>query len=287
MTGDLKIVSIYKGIKSYIEEARISEGADYELLWKEYIVDPFWDQWAAGQFNEDRIREEMKHPITDFEFLEKAVSILGKSEIESTLKAVYEKITELLPPQESSRVISIQISDNKDEDTHGVVGNCVGDNILIYINPLMPDWEIYLPWVLAHEYHHCIWGYDYFYLKGNYRVDFLTSILSEGQADAFGKALCPQLSPTWTIALSKEEELRQWDILKEYLQQDDNMELHCRFFFGSSNTNTPPYTAYTIGFNIIQSYTKNNPSVSFLELLEKSSLEILGNSSYEAEALFE
>lgn len=285
MTGDLKIVSMYKGIKSYIKEAKVSEGDDYEQLWKEYVIDPFWDQWAAGQFNGDRIREEMKRPIQDFEFLEKALAILVESEIEDTLKVIYEKVTELLPPQESSRVICIQISDNKDEATHGVVGNCVGDNILIYINPLMPDWELYLPWVLAHEYHHCIWGYDYFFLKGNHRVDFLTSILSEGQADSFGKALCPQLSPTWTRVLSKEEELRQWYILKEYLQQVDNMELHCRFFFGNSDTSTPAYTAYTIGFNIIQKYLQNHPSVSFLELLEKSSIEILENSCYEAEAL--
>lgn len=286
MSGDLKIVSMYKGIESYIKEAKISEGTDYEQLWKEHVIDPYWYLWAAGQFNEDRISEEIKLPITDFEFLEKALSVLGESELEDTLKRVYEKVTELLPPQEVSRVICIQISDNKDEATHGVVGNCVGDNILIYINPLMPDWEVYLTWVLAHEYHHCIWGYDYFYLKGNYRVDFLTSILSEGQADSLGKVLCPQLSPVWTRALSKEEELRQWNILKKYLQQDDSMELHCRFFFGNSDTNTPPYTAYTIGFNIIQRYLENHPSESFIELLEKNSMEILENSCYKAETLF-
>jgi uncharacterized protein YjaZ len=280
MISNLKIVPMYKGIKEYVEKVKTSEKTDYELLWKELVIDAFWSQWATGQFNEDRVREEMKQPITDFDFIEKTIHMLEESKVEDTVKAVYKKITELLPPQEPDRVICIQLSDNNDQATNGVVGSCVGDNILININPLIPNWDLYLPWVLAHEYHHCIWGYNYFYLKGNYRVDLLTSMLSEGQADSFGKALCPELSPSWTRAISQEDELKQWDILKEYLKEDDSMELHCRFFFGDCNTNTPPHTAYTIGFNIIQKYLEKHTSVSLLELVDKEAMDILEGSCY-------
>jgi uncharacterized protein YjaZ len=133
---------------------------------------------------------------------------------------------------------------------HGVVGSCAGDNILLRINPLIEGWRDYIPWVLAHEYHHTVWGYNYFYLKGNRNMDLLSSIINEGQADSFAKALCTSLNPHWIRTLSKEQELDEWHKLRSYLDNENSRELHIRFFFGDDKTNTPAFVGYTIGFNI-------------------------------------
>jgi uncharacterized protein YjaZ len=133
--------------------------------------------------------------------------------------------------------------------------------------------------VLAHEHHHSIWGYNYFFIKGNRGMDLLTSLLVDGQADSFAKSICPELNANWTEALTTEQELGQWQIIEKYLKEEDTRELHIRFFFGG--TGTPPNTAYTIGYHIVQLYLKRHPEISFNELLDKDSWEILKESSYD------
>ena len=86
-----------------------------------------------------------------------------------------------------------------DQSVHGVVGTCVGEKILIEVNPWVGGWEKYLPWILAHEHNHNVWGYNYYYLQGNKFQDLPSSIISEGLADSFAKDLCPDLTPSWNI----------------------------------------------------------------------------------------
>ena len=109
----------------------------------------------------------------------------------------------------------------------------------------------------------------------------MTAIITEGEADSFAKAICPEVTPSWIRALTVEQECEQWDDLKEYLYCDDIMELHHRFFFGDDKSSTPSCTGYTIGFNIVQRYLKASKGVSFSDLADKDAKEILEVSGYD------
>lgn len=280
MNSNLNITSAYKGIANYIEEVKNSKAPDFKTLWIKNVIDPYWNEWAAGQFNEKRIREELNEPIIEIEKLDRALDILNNSNVEKVLTDTYNKITQILPSPLGERTVCIYINTNYDESVHGVVGGCVGDNILIQINPLIESWDKYIPWVLAHEYNHCVWGYSYFYVKGNTSMDLLTSIISEGIADSFGKIICPNLSPRWIRNLTLAEEAVQWEIMKEYLLNEDRQDLHIRFFFGDSKTNTPQFAGYTIGYNIVQSFLKNHLDINIRELIDIDAHQILIGSKY-------
>ena len=202
---------------------------------------------------------------------------MSSSNVEELIRSTYDEITLLLVPQESERTVCIYIETNYDESVHGVVGVCVGDNILIRINPLIKDWEKYVPWVLAHEYNHCIWGYNYFYLKGNRGINLLGSVISEGIADSFAKIVCPDLEPNWVKSLSRDQEATQYSIIKDYFHCQDSYNLHCRFFFGDKKTNTPIGVGYTLGYKIVQNFLKNSET-SPKDLIEMDP-EILFNKS--------
>lgn len=278
----LKFVTPFEGIKQYINAALSENNANLGELWLKYAVEPYWNEWAAGQFNEQRIRNELSNPITDLDKLKISIGILEASGIEKIVLAKYEEITELLPPTEEEKVVCIYPTLYLDQSVHGVVGNCVGGNILITINPEISGWEEYLPWVLAHEYNHTVWGYNYFYLMGNSRMDLLASLISEGLADSFAKAVCPHISPYWIRALTVEQEQQQWDILKQYLYQDDNMELHNRFFFGDVVKDTPPFVGYTLGFKVVQLFLEKKPEISFDKLVTLTPGDILNVSGYDS-----
>lgn len=280
MKSNLHIASAYKGIANYIKEVKSSKTPDFKYLWIKNVIEPYWNEWAAGQFNEKRVREEMNEPIIEIEKLERALDILNKSNIDKILTDTYTKINQILPSAVTERTVCIYINTNYDESVHGVVGGCVGDNILIRINPLIEGWNKYIPWVLAHEYNHCVWGYNYFYVRGNTSVDFLTSIIVEGMADSFGKIICPDASPKWIRNLTLEEEAVQWEIMKEYLLDEDRQDLYIRFFFGDSKTNTPQFTGYTIGYNIVQSFLKNHLDINISKLMDIDAHQILNGSKY-------
>ena len=281
MKYNLKTVLPYEGIKKYINAVRAAENPDFGKLWIEHAIDTYWNEWAAGQFNEERTRMEMANPIVDIDKLEDAVDVLSAYDIDALLQNAYKKISQLLPSPEPDIVVCVYPNIALGESLHGVVGTCIGDSILIQINPSVSEWQSYIPWVLAHEHNHTVWGHNYYYLKGNRGHDLLTAIIIEGEADSFAKAICPEVSPSWTHVLTVEQEYEQWAALKEYLYCDDTMELHQRFFFGDDKTATPPCTGYTIGFNIVQRYLKASKGVSFPDLADKDAKEIFEVSGYD------
>ncbi len=62
----LKVIEPYKGIKDYINAVIDNESGDMDGLWLKYAIEPFWTKWAAGQFNEQRIREDMSKESAGF-----------------------------------------------------------------------------------------------------------------------------------------------------------------------------------------------------------------------------
>lgn len=275
----LKIVPGYKGMAEYIKEAKLNPDSDLQKLWLKCVIDPYWDEWVSGQFNEERTRRQMQDPIIDNDKLSHSVELLNNSEIISIIEDTYRKMTEKLPSPEDSKVICVYANPYLGENVGGVMGSCVGDNILLQINASFPGWEAVVPWVLAHEYHHTVWGYHHFFLKRNTQMDLLTGLISDGQADSFAKSLNTNINVPWINALSEQEEQEQWSIMQEHLNSTDG-NIYSRFFFGDEKTNTPGCSAYTIGYHIVRSYLKVHTEIDFAELLDIDAQEILTDSGY-------
>jgi uncharacterized protein YjaZ len=157
----LYIISAYQSISAYIQAARQHPPAEWVSLWRQHAIEPYWKSWAAGQFNEQRTRQQMQHPIADLDALAIEVDLLACSGVEQDIQSAYARMTALLPSPEPSRVVCIYPLDPADRGTlermNGVLGTCVGDNILLQINSAAPGWLDWVPYVLAHEYHHTVW----------------------------------------------------------------------------------------------------------------------------------
>jgi uncharacterized protein YjaZ len=274
----LRIVSLYRGMYDYIVMARKQPRSAWGYLWQQLVIDPYWEQWAAGQHNEARTRLEMASAPCDLDDLEQAVTALTQCNVDELVRSAYETISQHLPYHDGDTAICIMAACANCQD---VVGTCIGSNTLLTIPATRQGWQSWVKYILAHERHHSAWGYHYYYVRGGSRRDLLCSLISEGAADTFAGYLCPGMHPSWVNALSPDEEAQQWKIIYPLLELPDaDGVLHRRFFFGDIETNTPPSTGYTIGFNILQDYWKRHPGENVAEWTLKSPEETFAESGY-------
>lgn len=126
------------------------------------------------------------------------------------------------------------------EKQNGVLGSCIGENVLLEVDPTAPGWRDWVPFVMAHEYHHTVWGYHYFFLQGQRTVDLLMTLVVDGLADSFAALVAPGLRPAWNEALTPEQEREQWIRMQEFLTCQDPEIIHGRFMFGDEATGDGP-----------------------------------------------
>ena len=269
------------GLMDYIKVAQSTPCSEWRRVWLEYAVEPYWAEWAQGQFNESRTREQLSTPIVNLQELAAEVDCLMNAGIEQLIEKAYIQITQVLPSPLSRRAVCIYAADPENQwlREQGVVGTGIGDNILLQINPFAASWSAWIPYVLAHEYHHAVWGYNYFAVQQKSYLDLLTGLLIDGEADTFAKLLYPEAQPAWIEALTPEQEAEQWEKMQEHLGGNDRA-VYERFFFGDTARRTPCHTAYMIGYHIVQAYLKRHPAQTVFDLMDKPAREILSESGY-------
>jgi hypothetical protein len=116
----IKIVPAFKGMFEYIKEAKANPNADLTELWLKHVIDPYWDEWASDQFNEERTRAQMQNPITELDKLSLAAERLNNSEINFIIENSYKVMTEILPPPENSKVVCVYANPYLGENVCGV-----------------------------------------------------------------------------------------------------------------------------------------------------------------------
>ncbi len=278
-----KIVSAYRGMASYAWAARGQTAEAREALWRTLVVDPYWHEWAAGQFNEARMRERFRLPYADLEQLLREAEGLAASGIEKLVAEAHARIMAALPPPFPDPVLCLAALDPAcvfvREHMNGVLGNGVGENTLLELDPTAPGWQDWVPFVLAHEHHHAVWGHDYFAVRHHDGMDLLTYLLNEGQADAFARELFPELDPPWNRALTEAEEARLWAELAPSLGSRD-AALHARVMFGGEADGIPTHTGYAIGYHIVGAYLARHPGTRVRELIGREARAILAESGY-------
>ncbi|HHX65506.1 MAG TPA: DUF2268 domain-containing protein [Chloroflexi bacterium] len=226
----------------------------------------------------------MEQPITDLDALSVEMALFARADVEAVVTQCYGEIVAHLPsPDTEEGVVCIYPLDpaarQVRESMGGVVGECVGGNILLRLYP-DNDLARWLPYHLAHEYHHTLWGYHYFYLQGHDAPDLLALIVSEGAADSFAHMLYPDVDVPWVRALAPDQEAAQWAALRHHLAEPGG-PLYERFMFGDAKAGTPPFTGYTIGYHIVQRYLRARPEQRPDEWLAVDPWEMLAVGGYD------
>lgn len=128
--------------------------------------------------------------------------------------------------------------------------------IFIYLDPAFKNFKKVIkeeiPRALAHEFHHVArWRGPGF---GN---KLLETLVTEGLADHFDIEIFNKSPRPWCKALSKKETKKLLKMAEKEFY-DDNHD-HFRWFFGRGDKNIPRWTGYTLGFEIIGRYLRENP----------------------------
>ena len=229
-------------------------------------------------------------PIKDVEKLKKQLDIFQEINFEY-LETEFTRISNtLLKQDDDAIVIAFYPLDDKNlivkDHQNGVVGLCVFGNIIININSLAKDYEKWIPYVMAHEYHHSVWGHNWYVLKEDAKGNLLEYLINEGQADAFARSLYNSLEPKWLDTLTSEQENLLWKKYTLVLDTANRFE-HSKYMVGDKSIGLPWCIGYHFGYEIVKSYLNNNPEKSFNDLIDIDSDVIFINSRFYKSELFD
>ena len=132
--------------------------------------------------------------------------------------------------------------------------------------------NLWLPRDAAHEVNHSVR-----ILGGTgFGTTLLQQIISEGIATAFDQVAFPGPPDPWTQAITPAQECVLWKKAKPQL---GDAGLYDLWMFGGPGV--PHWTAFTIGYHIVNDYRNHHPDVSWATLTSTSAANILTGSHYQ------
>ena len=277
---EFKVVLVDKEVREYIKSARENKG-DLDKLYREIVCEPIWNEigrdedsfgWTIYYFN----------TIRKLDLLENEMDILVNEDVVSMVEDALEECNKFLPAANATvYIFPYDPTDRTFTYNARGVGSFTtfgrGREIFLFLNPTHGGWKERIKYAVAHEYHHSTWMYKNY---REYEVTLLDYLILEGKADSFANIVYPDVEVSHTstsISLSREKEL--WEKIKPNLDSTD-AKYNQRVIFGDYEE-FPYWTGYTIGYNIVQEYIKNNPNVSIEEWTNIEAKDILENSRYE------
>jgi len=278
---EIKIITTFDNAMEYLLNAKNGD-CKVSILWQKYMIEPFWKEIAAyAPFD-----QSFKQPpcIKKLEKLEIQLSILSKFDTDA-LKLKFTDIAKALPSDDDDPMLVALYplcDSNKivKKQQNGVVGASVFGNMIININPLADCWEKWVPFVFAHEYHHNIWGHNWYVLHGGKDLEgtFLEYLITEGQADLFAMSLFPGLAPEWNKPFDTETEKILWKRIMHMLYSKDP-ETHHAYMFGDEEKGLPWCIGYVFGRMIVSDYLQKH-AMPFSELLNIPAKQIFEASRF-------
>ncbi len=276
MANKVVILPVYKQIKEYINEVRKGE-KEADILWDEIMVSPYWDKLCEYAPMDLSMRKP--EAITNLSVLEEQYKRLCLLDIEK-LTEKFNQVTKLLPNYDDDpiTVAIYPFSDSKKEvreKQNGVIGTSLFGNLYISVNPLATEYEKWIPYVFAHEYHHTVWGNFWYCLHGKeLKGTFIDSLVIDGLADTFAMSLYPECKPLWIFSLEEDELLSLWYDTYRGLVNKQEVD-YATYMFGSKEEHIPWCAGYAIGYAIVQHYLKQGKQYSNRELIETNPVKFL------------
>ncbi len=265
---EIELLNLFPAVSCYREASQQGD-ADLSALWDELVIRPYWPriaEWAP--FDMSYMKPA---PIRDLAAIPEQIKRFEQIDL-ITLKNQFQHIAGNLPKDDDDPLlVALCPLDHANipvrERQNGVVGACVFGNILLNINPLADNFERWIPYVFAHEFHHSVWGYYWYVQKGGQGLqgNLLEHLITEGQADAFACSLFPDLKPSWIFDIEQAYPTL-WSEIENTFDSTDH-EVIQRYTFGDESAGLPWCIGYSVGSRLVNRYMSHHPDTSFANLL--------------------
>ena len=221
----------------------------------------------------------LKSEIKPDENFKEEFELLKKYDFRQIVASTFPKVVKELPGPKT-KILFIPANPEHKElfESYGVGIYAVTlgtGKIVVSIIPTIENWEEFLPYALAHEYHHSVWTSRNFETADLNSLEYL---ILEGRADSFANELFPDTQHPFLNVLSEEKEQEVWEFIKPEIHVR-NSGLNDQLMAGTSEI--PIGSVYSIGFAIIESVKKNHPQIGDKELIDMSPKEVLLLSKFE------
>lgn len=266
---ELELIPAYLKLEDYIQ----AQAQDRDT-WKKIMVDPYWtliSQWAP--FPEDY---KMPADPLNREEAKRQLEILKKvdwNKVGETFRSICRRL-----PKDDDDIMYVAIYPSNTELPEGIYGTGVWGNIILNINASNRNFEDWLWYVFAHEYHHNVWGNYWYCLRNGEGLHgwLIENIIIEGEADAFAESIFSDRKPSWHYGVKTEEEATTWETLKSAAKLSLSPEEAGQYIFGCEALGIPQNAGYYFGIKIVREYCGKNKLTDMKKLLETPLEEIYG-----------
>ena len=281
--AEITYVHGYKGMAEYARAVLSDEeNADRDALNEQYVYSRYFDACSGDASRRGMSRQILGMPAGDASALLNVIEEIQQSGFIDNIEKAAADSTNLLPIDQLTVCIFAIPPDNEMADFvinefNGVNGFSESPGVLwIQLLPTEGWLDEIFP-AFSHEYYHAAAHPDN--PMGTNRITLLDLLVNEGGADSFTAILYPEFVPSWTSAISLQQEVELWPMLREQLDSSDFGFIQ-DVLYGNGD-NIPLQTGYTVGFQIVQGYLAAHPDDPPIVWSRVDPKEILAESGYE------
>jgi len=221
----------------------------------------------------------IKVPYETNDQLRNEIELLRSSDLLPIIKESLTKITQELPGPNTKIIILPASSLSRqtlEKNKIPISGITLGSGkIILSIDPTFKNWIDFLPYCIAHEYHHSTW-ISRIWVSADFSL--IEYLVFEGRADLFASEQYCAVSNPMTNFLTKDQESEIWKLIKNDIFEKGHERIN-QVMFGTDNI--PFGSGYNIGFNIVRLFKEKNTASLTLNLIDMDPEEIFKHSGYE------
>jgi uncharacterized protein YjaZ len=263
----------------YVKEAQANNGKA-DSLFKEKVAQPIFDKYFSSSDYSFLIKQHLSGTIRNTTELEKTIGRINE-ERETIIKDVMDALTDAGAFIKNDSITVYILPAGRDNlfllmKMEGVTAVTAGSKqIVLSIEPQMNGWENMLKYSVAHEYHHTCWTKNNLAKLPSWTL--LNYLVFEGRADSYAHLVYPNIQSPWTGVLTAEQKAKLWGRIKGELESTD-VSLQQQVMFGSFVY--PYWGGYSLGYDIVQTFLKNNKNISPDDWTNLDAETILSKSDY-------
>jgi len=221
----------------------------------------------------------IKIPYEANDYLRHETELLKSSDLLTIIEESLTRITKALPGPNTKIIIlpaSSLIRPMLEKYKIPISGITLGSGkIILFVDPTFQNWTDFLPYCIAHEYHHSTWS-SRNWLSADFSL--IEYLVLEGRADLFASEQFNTVANPLTNFLSKNQEMEIWGLIKNEIFEKGHERIN-KVMFGTDKI--PFGSGYNIGFNIVRLFKENNTDSMTLNLIDLDPKEIFERSGYE------
>jgi len=195
---------------------------------------------------------------------------LNKGETFKIIEKAIKKCHQIIPSDSTRIFVFPTFNPFIIKEMSGVAGYCPWQNTIhLYVHPVS-GWKKVLENTVYHEFNHSIVA------KYHQRKTLLDNIVIEGLAENFGESIS-KTTTSWAKAISLAKCQKILPNIKKLLNSRD-YNIYQKVFFADKEY--PLWTGYSIGYQIVKSFIRNNKNLTWEEMVKIKPKTILKKSNF-------